>query len=178
VAKKQRTAWDPFTRPQPTWDCVTHPTVLIQAWKKAHSYLRSKSWFADVLELDLSAVDLKNYIDSLSTEIKAGPETFAPAAMRLVPAPKSDRCPWVFTKLGWEPGDETSKFMRPLAHLILRDQVLATAILICLADYVETAQGDCSLPTDLAQKAGACKVFCVTPAGNAICITWASGPRR
>lgn len=166
MAKKRRPPWDPFTRPQPTWDCVTHPTVLIQAWKKAHSYLRSKSWFADVLELDLSAVDLKNYINSLSTEIKAGPEAFAPAAMRLVPAPKSDENPWVFTSSGWEPGEETSKFMRPLAHLLLRDQVFATAILICLADYVETVQGDCSLSTEAAQKAG------VSSYGNRLLCDW------
>lgn len=34
--------------------------------------------------------------------------------------------------------------LRPLAHLTVRDQTWATAVMLCLADIVETAQGDCS----------------------------------
>lgn len=33
--------------------------------------------------------------------------------------------------------------LRPLAHLMVRDQTWATAAMLCLADIVETAQGDC-----------------------------------
>lgn len=32
--------------------------------------------------------------------------------------------------------------LRPLAHVSLRDQVVTTAIMLCLADLVETLQGD------------------------------------
>lgn len=34
--------------------------------------------------------------------------------------------------------------LRPLAHLMVRDQTWATAAMLCLADVVESAQGDCS----------------------------------
>ena len=34
--------------------------------------------------------------------------------------------------------------LRPLAHLTVRDQTWATAAMLCLADIVESAQGDCS----------------------------------
>jgi hypothetical protein len=37
---------------------------------------------------------------------------------------------------------KTASKLRPLAHVTLRDQVAATAIMLCLADRVETAQGD------------------------------------
>ena len=46
---------------------------------------------------------------------------------------------------GWkpEPGEEGKPpRLRPLAHANLEDQVAATAILLCLADRVETLQGD------------------------------------
>jgi hypothetical protein len=148
---------------------LTHPALLVQAWKKTHSYLRCKSWFADILELDLSAVDLKDYIDVLRQDICDGPEHFTPSPMRLVPAPKSDLHPWVFERGAWQPGPKTKKFVRPLAHLALRDQVLATAVMICLADCVETIQGDSDLPTADARKAG------VTSYGNRLLVDWVSG---
>lgn len=34
--------------------------------------------------------------------------------------------------------------LRPLAHLMVRDQTWATSAMLCLADVVESAQGDCS----------------------------------
>jgi len=34
--------------------------------------------------------------------------------------------------------------LRPLAHLMVRDQTWATAAMLCLADVVESAQGDCN----------------------------------
>lgn len=166
LAKKQPNLWDPFTRPVPTWSCLTNPAILIQAWKKTHNYLRSKSWFADVLELDLSAIDLQKYIATLHDTVQAGPKSFAPHPSRLVPAPKSDEHPWVFSKDGWSPGSQTKLFTRPLAHLRLQDQVLATAIMICLADYVESAQGNCGLPTRDAQNMG------VSSYGNRLHCDW------
>lgn len=44
--------------------------------------------------------------------------------------------------------------LRPLAHLTIRDQTLATAVMMCLADIVESAQGDSSHSFDVARLAG------------------------
>ena len=44
----------------------------------------------------------------------------------------------------WEPvkkGRDLAR-LRPLAHVRLADQVVATALMLCLADRVETLQGD------------------------------------
>lgn len=67
--------------------------------------------------------------------------------MKMVPAPKPDH--WTFFQIGdewkWGPTrkDEISncKELRPLAHLNIQDQTVATAIMLCLADAVETEQG-------------------------------------
>ncbi|MER8904311.1 RNA-directed DNA polymerase [Mesorhizobium sp. M0772] len=44
----------------------------------------------------------------------------------------------------WQPlnAGKTASKIRPLAHVTLKDQVIATAMMLCLADRVETAQGD------------------------------------
>lgn len=38
--------------------------------------------------------------------------------------------------------DDVAQKLRPLAHLTIRDQTLATAVMMCLAEAVETAQGN------------------------------------
>jgi len=73
----------------------------------------------------------------------------------LVPAAKSE--PWaVDEKCGWVPravldGTEDQRAekppIRPLAHMTVRDQTWATTVMLCLADAVETRQGDCSRKT-------------------------------
>ncbi|MFM0374327.1 RNA-directed DNA polymerase [Paraburkholderia aspalathi] len=40
--------------------------------------------------------------------------------------------------------NQSAQKMRPLAHLNIRDQTLATAVMLCVADAVESAQGDTS----------------------------------
>jgi hypothetical protein len=62
----------------------------------------------------------------------------------MVPAPKSQE--WVTSEQGWHPkakpkGKPIVK-IRPLAHVAITDQVVATAISLCLADRVETLQGN------------------------------------
>jgi len=43
----------------------------------------------------------------------------------------------------WHPRERNAEMeLRPLAHVGLRDQVVTTAIMLCLADLVETLQGD------------------------------------
>ncbi|ANF94809.1 RNA-directed DNA polymerase [Paenibacillus bovis] len=113
--------------------------VLAQAWKKAHSYIRRHNWYADTLELDLSTINLE---DNLKKWVKS--VTKRPNSMSLVLAPKNAE--WHF-----EEDDETNKDslwkpvesqkLRALAHLSLKDQTISTAVMLCLANAVESAQG-------------------------------------
>lgn len=67
----------------------------------------------------------------------------------MVPAPKSQA--WNVREDGrWSPvgTNGASVKIRPLAHVSLRDQVLATALMMCLADRAETRQGDPTIPLD------------------------------
>ncbi|MDZ7579930.1 MAG: hypothetical protein U5R30_04735 [Deltaproteobacteria bacterium] len=67
-------------------------------------------------------------------------EGWKPETMEFVPAPKNQR--WRFRFGSWGPiGDITDK-IRPLAHVHLQDQVVATGLMMCLADRVETVLGD------------------------------------
>ena len=170
----------------PRGDFLKDVVVLAQAWKKTHTAIRRHNWYADVLELDCSTVDLQRQLDEWAVVV--GNETFKPAPMLLVPAPKNAR--WDFPELeppsfsellsmdinlfdadadgddrfeAWgvaetRSSDGTTKReqkLRPLAHLSIRDQTLATAVMLCLADAVESAQGDTSERDGLkAQKAG------------------------
>lgn len=139
-------AWDPFDRPRPTLDCLMHESVLVQAWKKSHAYIRSRNWYADALELDHSAAELPELILSWQKDYqKYGVESLRPAPMRIVPAPKG--WSWRFDadqRPEWHPKPGTEKKphrLRPLAHLDIRSQTFFTALMICVADAVETSQG-------------------------------------
>jgi hypothetical protein len=136
---------------KPTLDFLSDPAVLAQAWKKSHSYIRSHNWYADTLELDASTFNLEENINNWSEELKS--QIYKPSPMRLVPAPKGDV--WSFEQINgagtWRPKpkkiansdneESISEPLRPLAHLSIKDQVIATAIMMCVADAVETAQG-------------------------------------
>lgn len=145
---------------------LSDEVVLAQAWKKSHTYIRRHNWYADMLELDGSTIDLEQQLSIWSADVQR--EDFAPEKLRLVPAPKNAK--WEFPKkpqaesiddllnldlesLGPEPSfadwtakrdkdGATQQKLRPLAHLAIRDQTLATAVMMCLAEAVETAQGD------------------------------------
>ena len=75
------------TRLLPTMEHLSQPYVLAQAWKKSVSYIRRHNWYSDPLELDLSAVDVPEYIDDITTDFALG--MYSPKPLRLVPAPKS-----------------------------------------------------------------------------------------
>ncbi|GAA0723098.1 reverse transcriptase domain-containing protein [Dokdonella soli] len=126
----------------PSIELLSQEYVLVQAWKKTSAYIRYHNWYADTLELDRSSVNLPQFLGGLSTEIRQSGR-WQNTPLRMVPAPKSQD--WHVSKVGmWEPrkrGEVESK-LRPLAHADLRSQVVATAIMMCLADRVETAQGD------------------------------------
>lgn len=111
----------------------------MQAWKKASNYIRQYNWFADTLELDETTVNLRTFIGDLIASLRTGKWESDP--LRLVAAPKSQQ--WGSVDGRWMPlpRNKPAK-IRPLAHASIRDQVMSTAIMLLLADRVETAQGD------------------------------------
>jgi hypothetical protein len=175
--------------------------VLAQAWKKSHTYIRRHNWYADVLELDASTIDLENQLVHWATEVCH--VDFRPKDLLLVPAPKN--AGWSFrpapsitsldlfldinlNDLGAEPTfddwtpsesgqtespsgqsaqEQPRLKLRPLAHLSIRDQTLATAVMMCLAEAVESAQGD-TTGTDIA----AMRASGVVSHGNRLHCTW------
>ena len=126
---------------EPRLELLCEEYVLIQAWKKTASYIRYHNWFSDTLALDRAAVNLPAFIGELRKRLHS-PESWQNEPLRIVPAPKSQ--PWRVREGVWEPVEKgaTSARLRPLAHVSLGDQVVATALMLCLADRVETLQGD------------------------------------
>ena len=117
--------------------------VLVQAWKKTSNYIRYHNWYADTLELDWATANLREFINEIGENLE-NPEKWKSGPLRVVPAPKHQL--WRVTPKSkrWGParrGVENVP-LRPLAHVNLRDQVVATAIMLCLADRVETKQGE------------------------------------
>jgi len=125
----------------PTLDLLTEDYVLVQAWKKTARHIRYHNWYSDTLELDRAAVDLPRFLSNLSRDLSRA-SAWVSDDLRLVPAPKSQS--WRVSEKGekWAPADDAKAKLRPLAHVSLRDQVAATAVMLCLADSVETLQGD------------------------------------
>ena len=120
--------------------------LLVEAWKKTAAHLRAHNWFADSLAIDLAAVDLPHFLEDVAGRL-AAPSHYETHHLRLIPAPKSHT--WTLRseegEILWSPGSPDGggqPRIRPLAHVDLKDQVAATAIMLCLADRVETRQGD------------------------------------
>lgn len=121
--------------------------VLVQAWKKAHDYIRRHNWYADVLELDLTNADLESRLRAVA-DVLSSDEELKPDSLRLILAPKGQQ--WEVKKNEWVPTKgpkSVEQRLRPLAHVSVRDQIIATAFMIVLADLVETRQGDPRLPS-------------------------------
>jgi hypothetical protein len=130
----------------PRLEYLSDPVVLAQAWKKSHNYIRRHNWYADVLELDCSAVDLDSQLNLWSAQLSNGEYQTSP--LRMVPAPKTQA--WSFDSRsagGWGPlqNDLATPILRPLAHLGIREQTVATAVMCCLANCIETAQRNTQL---------------------------------
>ena len=131
---------------EPTLACLRREEVLIQAWKKTAAHIRRHAWFSDPLAIDWETVRLPSFLSEIGSALET-PDEWVNSPLRLVPAPKSQKTPWRVSETGaWEPstngaGDDPVR-LRPLAHVALREQVVATAALLCLADRVESLQGD------------------------------------
>jgi hypothetical protein len=132
-------------RPEPSIEFLKKPYLLIQSWKKTVAYIRYHNWYADTLQIDLASTDLPSFINNLSDSIT----NWSNNPLLMVPAPKNQNWETDFTNY-WQPVNpqNAEKKIRPLAHVNLRDQIVATSIMICLADIVENLQGDPSLPSD------------------------------
>lgn len=193
----------------PRGDKLCDVVVLAQAWKKSHTYIRRHNWYADVLELDASTIDLENQLKQWAAQVCQA--DFRPKDLLLVPAPKNGR--WCFrpaptitsldqllelspNDLGEEPTfedwtpcepsrrekpgvraeqEQPRLKLRPLAHLSIRDQTLATAVMMCLAEAVESAQGD-----TMCADVGEMRANGVVSYGNRLHCTWVTnaGVRR
>lgn len=92
--------------------------------------------------MDLTAVNLPEFLARVRKRLSSPPWRASP--LRLVPAPKRQHWEAPTDSGQWRPtdGTDTATQLRPLAHVDLADQVLATAFMLCLADRVETLQGD------------------------------------
>ena len=126
----------------PSLEDLSLECVLMQAWKKTSSYLRTHSWYADTLGIDYQSVRLPDFLAEIQTAVDSYAD-WTPQPLRLVPAPKTQR--WFFDDSGnWIPRahQDCQKKIRPLAHVTLRDQIVATAIMLCLADRIETRMND------------------------------------
>jgi len=129
-------------RLNPTIEQLQEEYLLYIAWKKASKYIRYHNWYSDTLELDYQSLQLPVFIANLKHKLDKAPN-WNTSKLVHVPAPKSHR--WVLkSDLTWRPQNiSTSKTkLRPLAHLSLEDQIISTAIMLCIADTVETLQGD------------------------------------
>jgi hypothetical protein len=157
-----------YKKLSPQTKVLQDEVVLAQAWKKTHTFIRRHNWYADVLELDASGVCLSENLAKWSNDIAGG--DYETSAAWLVPAPKNGL--WCFrdeSEGGWQPRPaegEPPPVLRPLAHIGVREQTVATAVMLCLADCIESAQGDTSLP---AEKAAAQNVFSY---GNRLFCSW------
>lgn len=123
---------------RPSFRFLSDKAVIIQAWKKAHEYMRRHNWYSDNFELDCSCIDLEELLLDIQACFRK-PESimYVPSPMRVVPAPKA--CS------GWSFEDDSVKMpenfsIRPLAHLTVRDQVVAMMFLMCLANTIEKRQ--------------------------------------
>ena len=128
-------------RLEPHLELLREEYVLVQAWKKTASYIRYHNWFADTLALDRAAVNLPTFLGEIGERLQS-PKSWRNDPLRIVPAPKSQH--WRVRDGAWEPTERgaTSARLRPLAHVALAEQVVATALMLCLGDRVETLQGD------------------------------------
>ena len=137
---------------KPSLELLREEYVLVQAWKKTSNYIRYHNWYADTLELDRTTVNLPEFIAEIAESLEV-PGRWESHPLRIVPAPKKQQ--WCVSETGtWKPieqdkdeakpieRDKEEAPLRPLAHVNLRDQVIATAMMLCLADRVETKQGE------------------------------------
>lgn len=124
---------------KPRYRFLSDKAVIVQAWKKAHEYVRRHNWYSDNLDLDLSCINLEDlYLEIQKDFTQEKYSTYKPSPMRLVLAPKA--CSgWKLDEGDYKPPEGFA--LRPLAHLNVKDQVVSMMFLMCLANIIERRQG-------------------------------------
>jgi hypothetical protein len=154
---------------KPTIEYLADEVVLTQAWKKTHNYIRAFNWYADTLELDVSALNIEDNVSEWKRQIIRNKLK----TLELVPAAKSEK--WVIDQDGWHPKSTDKRQenppIRPLAHISIRDQTWASAAMLCLADAVESEQGNCNDKNQSFEQARSNKVYSY---GNRLICDWKS----
>lgn len=140
-----------YERLMPSLELLADEAVLAQAWKKSDAYIRRHNWYADILELEQVSLLLPQTLKEWQRQVSTRDHS-AVSPLRLVPAPKNGKWyfpskteggDWKFKPLPKDDGTlQTEPDLRPLAHVSIREQVLASAVMLCLADAVETLQGN------------------------------------
>lgn len=124
---------------KPRYRFLSDKAVIVQAWKKAHEYIRRHNWYSDNLDLDLSCVNLEDLYLEIQNDFAQGKcSGYRPSSMRLVLAPKACNG-WKLDEGDFQPPEGFA--LRPLAHLKVKDQVVAMMFLMCLANIIERRQG-------------------------------------
>lgn len=146
-----------YERLGPDLEFLADEAVLTQAWKKTDAYIRRHNWYADILALEEVSLMLPQTIKKWRQQISDQNHITA-TPLRHVPAPKN--ATWHFLAKdqggGWEfkpvppkksikNKNKTEPDLRPLAHVNIREQVMTSAVMLCLADAVETLQGNTDL---------------------------------
>lgn len=145
---------DRYKRLVPSIELLADEAVLAQAWKKTDTYIRYRNSYADILELEETAICLPDKLAEWSSQIKSNNASQKRLA-KYVPCPKNAE--WCFSdkknaknKWGIKKGqgnknEAQEQELRPLAHLSIRDQVMASSVMLCLADAIESLQGNTDL---------------------------------
>jgi Reverse transcriptase (RNA-dependent DNA polymerase) len=161
----------------PTLEDLSMECVLMQAWKKTSAYLHYHSWYADTLWLDIQSLRIPEFIREIQERLNE-PDSLTASPLNMVPAPKSQR--WAYVNNEWTPQEtKIEEKLRPLAHVNLYDQVIATAMMLCLADRVETRLGDPRVPLDnINSRKGTLayghRLFCDNESGGSLRHRWGS----
>lgn len=123
----------------PRYRFLSDKAVIVQAWKKAHEYIRRHNWYSDNLDLDLSCINLEDmYLEIQRDFADVEGSCYRPSQMRVVPAPKA--CgKWNLSEGSFRSPQGFG--LRPLAHLKVKDQVVSMMFLMCLANVIERRQG-------------------------------------
>ena len=144
-----------YRRLSPDIKFLSDEAVLAQAWKKCDIYIRRHNWYADILELEQASLMAPIWLKAWCQQVKNG-DVAPQSDMRLVRAPKNAKWEfvksksyaksWVYVPSQSGDGIDEDKVsgppLRPLAHLGIREQSLAAAAMLCLADAVESVQGN------------------------------------
>ena len=75
---------------KPSFRFLSDKAVIIQAWKKAHEYMRRHNWYSDNFELDCSCINLEELLLDIQSCFKNPNDVrYMPIPARVVPAPKA-----------------------------------------------------------------------------------------